>query len=233
MPPLRQRGPLPVVWFVLVAVLCCPGGAWHPQGALRPAPSHDLPVIDLIESPDRMYDPGPQDLDPVHLKKLLGHRFDANVMSLHRPKESIRHPNGTLQPGFRLKRGRLVPKSKMPRDIQKLRLRNLHFPGGHNVRLDAGRRLRRKMRQLLWTYTYCPLVYRWKDLGIRFWPRWIRDGRCYNGRSCSFPAGMTCKEKSSAEKTILRWHCRDWLTRTDCRWIPATLTILVECVCAC
>ncbi|KAM7296593.1 noggin-2 [Ixodes scapularis] len=210
----------------------------HPGGnqrtLLRPLPSHDLPVIDLVEPAGHVYDPGPEDLDITRLQRTLAGHFDPKFMAVHRPKESFLHPNGSLQPGFRLKKGRLVPARPMPRDLQRIRLKGLDFPGGIKVRLDLGRKLRRKLRQLLWTYTYCPLVYRWKDLGLRFWPRWIREGRCYNSRrSCSFPPGMTCREKTSAEKTVLRWHCRDWTQRRQCRWIPATLSVLVECSCSC
>lgn len=205
-----------------------------PPLLLRPLPSDDLPVIDLVEPVGHLYDPGPEDLDPVNLQRILAGHFDPKFMAVQRPKESYLHPNGSLKPGFRLRKGRLVPARPMPRELQKIRLKNIELPGGLRVRLDMGRRLRRKMRQLLWTYTYCPLVYRWKDLGLRFWPRWIREGRCYKSRrSCSFPPGMSCREKSSTEKTVLRWHCRDWAQRRQCRWILATMSILVECSCSC
>ncbi|KAH8037630.1 hypothetical protein HPB51_015064 [Rhipicephalus microplus] len=205
-----------------------------PPLLLRPLPSDDLPVIDLVEPVGHLYDPGPDDLDPVKLQRILAGHFDPKFMAVQRPKESYLHPNGTLKPGFRLRKGRLVPARPMPVELQKIRLKNIDLPGGLRVRLNMGRRLRRKMRQLLWTYTYCPLVYRWKDLGLRFWPRWIREGRCYKSRrSCSFPPGMSCREKSSTEKTVLRWHCRDWTQKRQCRWIPATMSILVECSCSC
>lgn len=206
----------------------------RPQLLLRPLPSDDLPVIDLVEPVGRMYDPGPEDLDPENLQRILAGHFDPKFMAVDRPKESYLHPNGSLRPGFRLRKGRLVPARPMPPELHKLRLKNIDLPGRLRIRLDMGRRLRRKMRRLLWTYTYCPLVYRWKDLGKRFWPRWIREGRCYKSRrSCSFPPGMSCREKNSTEKTVLRWHCRDWTQRRHCRWIPATMSILVECSCSC
>lgn len=210
------------------------GQGVKPPLLLRPLPSDDLPVLDLVEPAGHVYDPGPEDLDAAALQRILAGHFDPKFMAVHRPKESLLHPNGSLQPGFRLKKGRLVPARPMPRELQRIRLKSVDFPGGIKLRLNMGRRMRRKMRQLLWTYTYCPLVYRWKDLGLRFWPRWIREGRCYKSRrSCSFPPGMTCREKRSTEKTLLRWHCRDWAQRRQCRWILATISVLVECSCSC
>ncbi|VDK84362.1 unnamed protein product [Dibothriocephalus latus] len=36
----------------------------------------------------------------------------------------------------------------------------------------------------------CPVQFVWRDLGNRYWPRWIRHAVCKEGTSCSWPSGM-------------------------------------------
>ncbi|GIY94505.1 hypothetical protein CEXT_625661 [Caerostris extrusa] len=153
---------------------------------MRPVPSHDLPVLDLIEPKDKRYDPKPEDLSPRALRERLDRDFDKQFMSETRPLESILHPNGTVEFSFkRTKRGKLVPSSKMPKEIRHLRLHALKLPDGSRFRMKVGKKMRRKFKQMLWAYTYCPVAYRWKDLGLRFWPRWIKEGSCLTLGSCS------------------------------------------------
>ncbi|CAH1795025.1 unnamed protein product [Owenia fusiformis] len=54
----------------------------------------------------------------------------------------------------------------------------------------------------------CEIVYEWEDLGLMFWPRWIKRGHCDTSMSCSIPAGMHCVPKESKTIMILRWHCQ-------------------------
>ncbi|KAG8230909.1 hypothetical protein J437_LFUL002941 [Ladona fulva] len=42
------------------------------------------------------------------------------------------------------------------------------------VRMSSLRRLRR----LLLSVTQCPIRWSWRDVGVRFWPRWVKEGRC-------------------------------------------------------
>ena len=76
----------------------------------------------------------------------------------------------------------------------------------------------------------CHVHYVWDDLGILYWPRWVRRGFCRAGdsassslspssldlsdanpslpSSCSWPPGMHCVPAESRRIRILRWQCR-------------------------
>ncbi|XP_035215301.1 noggin-2-like [Stegodyphus dumicola] len=201
---------------------------------MRPSPSQDLPVLDLIEPKDKRYDPKPEDLNPRKLRDLMGRDFDKQFLSETRPMASILHPNGTVELSFkRTRKGKVVPTSKMPKEIRHLRLHALKLPDGSRFRMKVGKKMRRKFKQLLWAYTYCPVAYRWKDLGLRFWPRWIKEGSCLTLGSCSFPSGMSCKPHRFVRKMVLRWHCQDWSKKRLCKWLSVSIPIITECSCSC
>jgi len=128
------------------------------------------------------------------------------------------------------------------------RLRGFRVPGSPDsvVRVAIrGRVTRRCVQRYLAAYSYCPVYARWRDLGRRFWPRWIREGSCrgeLRSRSCSIPAGMTCRPKRSATKTVLWWYCRvsqgragqsAALAPSAWNWIPIKYPIITACKCSC
>uniref|UniRef100_A0A8C4BDT6 Noggin n=1 Tax=Denticeps clupeoides TaxID=299321 RepID=A0A8C4BDT6_9TELE len=184
---------------------------------LKPSPSDNLPVPDLKEDPNPEYDPREQDLAERALRKKLGSGFDPHFMSVAAPAHSNVSRPETRAPG------------PMPGEIRKLDLSET--PYGKRVRV--GKKARRKFLQWLWTYTRCPVVYAWKDLGARFWPRYIKEGTCFSERSCSFPEGMSCKPAKSVSKTFLRWYCQGFLRQKYCTWIPVQYPIISECKCSC
>ncbi|CAH8581112.1 unnamed protein product [Dicrocoelium dendriticum] len=57
------------------------------------------------------------------------------------------------------------------------------------------KRLKQYIHLLASNYPKCPVEYNWHDQGERYWPRWIRLGRCVNlgGYSCSIPPGLYCQ----------------------------------------
>ncbi|NXN33095.1 NOGG2 protein, partial [Nycticryphes semicollaris] len=167
-----------------LGLLLRPGGG-QPFLRLRPSPSDNLPVKDIVEHPDPEYDPKEQDLDERTLRKKLGSHFDPGFMAVAGP------------------------------------------------RLKVGKKARRKVLQWLWAYTYCPVLYTWKDLGVRFWPRYIKEGNCLAEKSCSLPEGMFCKPVKSVTKTFLRWHCQGWSSQKYCTWIPVQYPLISECKCSC
>jgi hypothetical protein len=102
MEPLCGRPALlvQVAWLLLVSVCSSPvtwqranasgalfdGMSPEDQG-LRPAnPLDELPPPDLIEPPNKMLDPTPLDLNITALKAMLGRNFDAQFMSIARPR---------------------------------------------------------------------------------------------------------------------------------------------------
>uniref|UniRef100_T1IZG0 Noggin n=1 Tax=Strigamia maritima TaxID=126957 RepID=T1IZG0_STRMM len=216
-------------------------GLGHSQSGgatLHPSPSHDLPVLDLIEPTSNLYDPHAENLDSRVLRQRLGTHFDPRCMSVQRPLESLVRPNSSLAAfGFKQnKMGRLIPLGRMPRIIRTLELDYIRLPNGKKVKTRLSPNLKRKMQQFLWLHTHCSVVHVWKDLGNRFWPRWLREGRCVPAAphfSCSFPRGMSCKPSQSVTKVILRWHCKDWESLTDCDWIQVRYPLVTACSCSC
>ncbi|CAL8072979.1 unnamed protein product [Calicophoron daubneyi] len=101
----------------------------------------------------------------------------------------------------------------------------------HNLR----RRLRKTLRQLLMDYTACPIHYTWRDWGPRFWPRWIKEGKCVDlgGTSCSVPPGMHCQEANHTRIVILRYICLANWPPANCNWYRVHMPILTECKCGC
>ncbi|XP_074647528.1 noggin-2-like [Tubulanus polymorphus] len=203
--------------------------ARKPGYRMRPSPSDILPPLELIEYPDKRYDPSMNDRNPRRLRKIIGGHYNAAFMSVDRP--AVLKSNSSSVYG---KITKLIKYGDVyvPKEIKKFG--RMPLPGGHTLRLRTSRRVRKKLTRYLLAYTYCPVKYEWKDLGIRFWPRWIRTGSCYNGRSCSIPAGMSCKVKDSTKLTILRWLCRKWENTTwSCIWIQIQYPIVTSCSCAC
>jgi len=204
--------------------------SFNRYGTSRPAPSDKLPVIDLIENPSTAFDPPPSELNHRKLRRLLGDDFDPEYMGIGRPIISVFQPNGTVT----LNRRRGRPKEKRPDFIKDIGSpvrydSHLRTPG-----LNVNRRIKRTVKKYIWNYTHCPVVYAWKDLGIRFWPQWIKEGTCHNGRSCSIPPGMMCRPAASETRTLFRWHCpRNSKGKVKCRWIRIQYPIITKCSCSC
>ena len=47
-----------------------------------------------------------------------------------------------------------------------------------NIGVKFGRNLKKKVQNMLWSKSHCPVDYIWRDLGARFWPRYVREGAC-------------------------------------------------------
>lgn len=215
----KTRGIMGLSHTLLVYVLVCVHlGVSQHFLRLRPSPSDHLPVPDLKEDPDPEYDPREQDLVERTLRKKLGSNFDPNFMSITSPMVNISTTDvqGKL-PG------------SMPPEIKNIDLTRTPY----GKRVKVGKKARRKFLQWLWTYTHCPVVHTWKDLGVRFWPRYIKEGNCFSERSCSFPEGMSCKPVRSINKIFLRWYCQGFLRQKYCTWIQVQYPIISECKCSC
>jgi len=193
----------------------------------QPSSSSGLPVLDLLESPDAKYDPKPKDIDRAALRLRLKDHFDGRFMSVGKPKEAILYPNGTIEYPVRYHNN--LPKHNR----SKWNLGSLVLPDGTKVRKQLARKVRKKLEKFLWLYTQCPVIYRWKDLGSRYWPRWVKQGRCLANQSCSFPPGMRCRAAEERDVVILRWHCQRWDPPRFCKWIYMHYPIVTRCKCGC
>lgn len=214
----------------------------HDYG-LRPAPSHEeAPLPGIIEDPNRLHDPRPSELNVTLLRVKLGRNLDPGFMSISRPSDTNDFYNHSEFVFRRNRRGRLIPVGEMPRYLENMDFKFLWLSDGTKLRTRVSAKLKKKMQQFLWAFTSCPVSYRWKDLGLRFWPRWLKEGHCSSGKtSCSIPPGMKCRPADTVHKTILRWHCRSPVftnaalqtPQRTCQWIKVEYPIVTQCACAC
>lgn len=226
---------LGVTLYALVVVLglrAAPAGGQH-YLHIRPAPSDNLPLVDLIEHPDPIFDPKEKDLNETLLRSLLGGHYDPGFMATSPPED---RPGGGGGPAGgaedlaeldQLLRQR--PSGAMPSEIKGLEFSE-GLAQGKKQRLS--KKLRRKLQMWLWSQTFCPVLYAWNDLGSRFWPRYVKVGSCFSKRSCSVPEGMVCKPSKSVHLTVLRWRCQR-RGGQRCGWIPIQYPIISECKCSC
>ncbi|KAH9499042.1 Noggin-3 [Bulinus truncatus] len=167
--------------------------------------STKLLSVNLIERMDSRRDP--PHIDVKSLQKQLGHLFDKDYMSITEPSLN------SVQSNFI--NGR--PIGHRPSYLKLMSSTQLQ--DGSKIKLKVNERTKRKVQNYIWALTMCPVLHTWKNLGNRFWPKWIKEGTCTK-KSCSVPPGMKCKPTENTYKTILRWHCVDYNTNTQCRWIP-------------
>ncbi|KAF7709061.1 hypothetical protein HF521_018118 [Silurus meridionalis] len=174
----------------------------HRYLRLRPSPSEHLPVPDLREDPDPEYDPREHDLSERVLRKKLGNGFDGDFMSVSAPAQLLAvNTTATAATASPDSPAHVpAPSGVMPAEIRRLDLSQTPY----GLRVKVGKKARRKFLQWLWTHTHCPVIHVWKDLGVRFWPRYVKEGHCFTERSCSLPEGMFCKPSKSVTKTFLR-----------------------------
>ncbi|XP_063228070.1 noggin-2-like [Bacillus rossius redtenbacheri] len=254
----------PLCWRILVLLaawllaspssLCSPaanynvsagsGGLSPQESGLRPGPPlEDLPPPDLIEVPNKHHDPRQADLNATLLLARLGRNFDPRFMSIDKPRHQRHHANRTDSDDFPYRhntKGRLVPKGQMPRALRKMNFKYIRLHDGTRVRTGVSAKLKKKLQQFLWAYTACPVAHRWRDLGVRFWPRYLREGYCPPSKtSCSIPPGMTCRPAAEAHKTVLRWHCPaghrggQHSAASSCQWINVEYPLVTQCSCSC
>lgn len=201
---------------------------YYHHKVMRPAPSDTLPV----EPPDFPLAKGGSlptiaDKDTFKLKRMLGNGFNAEYMALERPLEKVIMPNGTLDytPG----ETRGYPIKHMDSELKTLAVR---IPGRSKKLKIRGERTKKRVLRFLSAYSYCPVQYQWKKMGGRFWPPWLKEGSCYQGRSCSIPPGMSCRPRESLSLSVLWWHC-SYNKHKYCKWISIQYPIITSCTCAC
>ncbi|CAL1587546.1 unnamed protein product [Knipowitschia caucasica] len=191
---------------------------------LRPIPSDSLPLLELKEDPDPVFDPKERDFNETELRGTLGD-FDARFLSVFPPNLDVYNGNDDFQ--------EVQPSPQKLNGILPKEIRAVDFDAHLGKKLRASKKLKRRLQQWLWAYSFCPVVYAWTDLGARFWPRYVRAGSCLNKRSCSVPEGMQCRQASSMHLSLLRWRCLRRKGELKCAWIPVQYPIITDCKCAC
>ena len=191
-------------------------------------PSLVMIPLDIQETVNKDLDPDLDNLDTIELLGIMGTDYNREFMSIRQPAEMRTNPNGTLLYKFSNKQ---VPLGPMPEEIEALSDKAVKLSDdGPELRIKFSRKTKRKLQKFLWSYSYCPVRYRWKELSIRFWPRWIKTGQCESKRSCSIPAGMTCQPSKMQNIKLLRYYCP---FAGNCHWIKIEYPILAECSCGC
>lgn len=189
------------------------------QNKRRPVPTDKLPLPALPEDPDKDYDPKARDINDDQLIELLGVDYLPDFMSPTKPRSS----NHTKIYNHQL---RISPEV---RKLAKTLVRS--FKG--KKKNKKSKRMLRKIQGQIAQVTACPVRYRWKDLGIRFWPRYVKEGHCDSSYSCSIPAGMQCRPTGQTTINILRWYCQGILEQKYCLWVNVKYPITSECKCQC
>ncbi|XP_076820665.1 noggin-2-like [Clavelina lepadiformis] len=187
---------------------------------LRPMPTNKMPLPILTEDPNDEYDPKPHDINERELRDRLGVDYLPDFMSPTQPADF--HDTEMVKPLT----------GKIPSEIRKLLKRPTRF----KMPKKAWKKIMKNKKILQsWLYqeTACPVRYRWKDLGVRFWPRYVKEGYCDSSRSCSIPAGMKCKFSQQSDIKLLRWYCQGILERKYCLWLEMQYPVISECKCQC
>jgi noggin len=170
--------------------------------------------------------------NPSLLFQLLGEdNFIGDLMSIEDPMTGAKSGKLLSQPDKRTTK-------QIEQDVNNLFAKDKILPSS-----KIGQKLKRSLSKLLTQFTQCSVTFEWKDLGDRFWPRYIREGTCSQEKSCSFPAGMGCKPTEKSHLTLLRHFCgaRRWgkaevepfNAASNCRWISVKYPIVTKCSCSC
>ena len=195
---------------------------------------------------------------------IVGKDFDVSTMSISQPFESVLHPDGMLElprnmaatiEGSKVMKGKFkemqISGSNRRANMSTVQglLEFEDFIGdamgqkGHggntpekmgSMGAPTGFRLLQRMQRLLTLYTSCPLHHRWVDLGMRYWPRWVRTSSCLERHSCSIPAGFKCLPSNFSRKIILHYFCpKDEFQTQHCEWLRQQMLVVTDCSCSC
>ena len=205
--------------FSSYLILLVAGGGRHFDNYLRSAAAASQ-MIQAELPEDDSPTPRASDVNADMLRRKLGSDFDPRVMSASEPPP----PPEEEEPARRNKgkwRAQVASVLRLVNRIERL------------PKKQQSRKQRRKMATSWYRKaSVCPLRSAWLDVGVRYWPRWIRKGYC--GGGCSVPYGMTCFPSATRVVTILRYHCQGITSDNQyCVWIRAKIPVISECRCGC
>ncbi|KAK3091529.1 hypothetical protein FSP39_020544 [Pinctada imbricata] len=219
----------------------------------------NIPHNDLRFTSDRIpgfmrYAPKKKNLKKKRLLRKLGRDFDEKWMSIS-PPPPVEDNNDVI-----------ISETPVQIDLKLTHFYkdlNLTFLDDSNKVVNLSHQHLELFRGWLLRHGSCPVTYVWEDLGVLFWPRWIRRGHCDATVSCSWPPGMSCVPAESKIIKLLRWNCkrrrRKWRKRKHnrktnsladdknknksrdmkklrgmkCKWLKVPFPIVDECFCSC
>ena len=164
----------------------------------------------------RRFTPRKKHLKPHKLRRRLRKDWDPFWMSAERPQDFD---------------GEVVKEAPTdPTLVKALDRLNFTLRGGDGVAKELDETVKHALGAWLLQHSACHVHYVWDDLGILYWPRWVRRGYCQArdspssrsssttlhddssapslSSSCSWPPGMHCVPAESRRIRILRWQCR-------------------------
>ncbi|XP_050392429.1 noggin-2 [Patella vulgata] len=163
------------------------------------------PRIVPVQSPlpDRLFElptsprytkflPKKKNLKTRKLIKRLGHAFNPEWMSIDQPV----HIHEVVSDEVDIKL------------VSEARHVNFSMSGSDGKRQNISGSMLAAFQEWLVQRGSCPVHFVWEDLGINFWPRWVKRGFCVDEQSCSWPPGMHCLPAENRRIRLLRWQCQ-------------------------
>ncbi|KAL9957445.1 hypothetical protein ACROYT_G039079 [Oculina patagonica] len=201
----------------------------HLKPDLHPQPSKDKLKLKVpLEPKSYPSDPIESDFDFDLLKRKLGNDYVPKYSALTKEEVLKKKSNDTIPDEQDFLRKMLV--KSMPEEIKNLDFR---MPG---MKRFLGPKASKKLQLWLWQVSHCSVLQKWKDLGVRYWPRHINVGKCSKKATCSFPSGMKCRASGTKSVGVLRWHCLDRYAQrkdTNCMWLKFVYPVITDCKCSC
>lgn len=201
---------------------------------IRIPPFGRLPVL-------MQYVPQGKQLKEKRLRRRLGNDFDKFWMSVDEPAEESEDIS-VIGPNY--------VRLQILQDIENF-TKSYKFQIENTTDIvDETVSFFRKMM----SYGSCKVNYKWEDLSILFWPRWVKQGSCNTEVSCSFPSGMYCSAAKSKVIKLLKWTCKrkrkgskrqkkknkpedrqkkNRFPGVKCRWKKVPFPVTAECICTC
>lgn len=160
----------------------------------------------------RRFTPREKHLKTHKLMRRLRNDFDTFWMSVERPKDADEET---------VKVASVDP--TLEKAVERL---NFTLRGPDGVAREMEESVSKLISAWLLQRSNCHVHYVWDDLGVLYWPRWVRRGFCKAGdkqsflaedgltssasvsSSCSWPPGMLCVPAESRRIKILSWQCR-------------------------
>lgn len=196
----------------------------HFNDLLRSSSSSTGSLLPELPEDESSPTPGPDDLNPRLLRRKLGPLYDPAFTSAQPPRpETQKEEGGGAPTGGEEKRkwrGRIASVLKL------------------HKRLSRARKSKKRQRKLILAWyretAACPTRYAWVDMGVRYWPRYMRKGYCDPARPCLEAAGAGCRPSAEHHVTLLRFHCQGISReRRYCSWIKARIPNVLACSCTC